>query len=347
MRTYERRTRAGFTLIELLVIISIIAVLLTLTASAAFRLMGASATGTTRTMMTRLEERLRNLMTVEADRAREGSVPRGILAQMAGGNQDLARVIYVKLRLKARFPMSFNEALSPAPGIYDDYDAVLPATPKVLSVRPIPSYRAFLKARGITAGATPPDPHESACCLYMALKHGNEATSEEEVGVGGAVKQIDKVKANGVPKNVTAVECYVDAWLSPVIYCRTPTGSPMYPAAGTFNAPYVPGVSLIHPLGAGSGFDDPGDPKNLLNLTGARFPGQATFTSLLHPVYARTGSNARPVLSPVILSAGPDGLSGLDPLTLEYLSPSPGAKRNYPATEASNDNVLTDRNYFK
>src|SRR5262245_13683081 len=109
MRKHREATRPGFTFIELLVVIALLAVLMTLTAAAAFKLLGASATSSTRTLLTRLEERVKHQMTVKADRAREQKLPPALLTDL-GVSNDLARVIYVKLRLKADFPMTFSEA---------------------------------------------------------------------------------------------------------------------------------------------------------------------------------------------------------------------------------------------
>jgi prepilin-type N-terminal cleavage/methylation domain-containing protein len=296
MRHVPSTRRSAYTLIELLVTISIIAVLLGLTAGVAFRVLGSSATSNTRTLLTRLEERIRQQMTVKADRAREEQIPAGSpIMTLAGNNPDLARVILIKLRLKANFPMSFREALAPAPGY---------------GIQPVSAYRAYLNERGITLaslGATPAA-HESAACLYMALNHGPETTTDKDVGAAGATKEI-----NGVM-------CYVDAWGSPLVFCRHPVG----------NAPSG-GRSIIHPAGAPQGFEDPVDPKGL--LFSPSFTGAATFASLVHPLQPRVTTNAaRPTLSPVVVSIGPDRKAGFDPLTLAPL----------PGTDAD-DTVLTER----
>jgi hypothetical protein len=262
----------------------------------AFRVMGSSATANTRTLLQRLEERTRQQMTYKADRAREEQIPAGspILA-LAGNNPDLARVILIKLRMKANFPMSFREALAPAPGY---------------GIQPVSAYRAYLNERGITLATLGPTPaaHESSACLYMALNHGPETTTDKDTGSAGATKEI-----NGVM-------CYVDAWGSPIVFCRNPVG----------NAP-AGGVSLIYPAGAPRGFEDPVDPKGLLFSPSLTNP--ATFASLVHPLQPRIASNdARPVLSPVIVSIGPDKRIGFDLLTLAPL-PGPDA----------DDTVLTER----
>ncbi|NBO91613.1 MAG: hypothetical protein EBV06_04760 [Planctomycetia bacterium] len=307
MRRPQPYIRHAFSLIELIIIISIIAVLLTLTASAAFRLLGASGTGATRTLLMRLETRLRQQMTVKADRARETPIPAEfrndpVFGPLITTYPDLAKVIYVKLRLKADFPVTFREALDPSGG-------------KGI-VRPIPAYVQFLKQRNVTLaslGATP-QPYESSVCLYMALRHGQDTTTDEETGTGGSVKQV-----NGF-------ECFVDAWGTPLIFCRTPIGG-------------TNGASLLG--SAPNGFDDPSDPKNLL-LTPSFYnsgtgPAYQVFSALVHPVLPRNGAPtiSRPTLSPVIISAGPDrkhGLADLTRLTVDNSNPP-----------ASNDNVLTEK----
>jgi len=220
--------RPGFTLIELLTIIAIVGVLMALTAGAAFRLMGASATGATRTLLTRLETRLRQQWTYKADRAREAVLPdiykilSGAVVDTSsptgqpryiGGNQDLARAIYVKVWLKAHFPMSFNEALNPAGGLAIDN------RPGVVNIVPVRAYVRFLAEHGITSGGNPPEPHESAVCLYMALMHGQETTSDKDTGLAGAVRPLVGSIAGHKP-----APGFVDAWGQPLVFCPPRSG---------------------------------------------------------------------------------------------------------------------------
>jgi prepilin-type N-terminal cleavage/methylation domain-containing protein len=312
------RRRVGFTLIELLIVMAIIAVLIALSVGASMRLLGASQTGATRTTLTRLETRLQTQMSVRADRAREAIIPDAVKqlatsnwdpANLNRGNfnHDLARVIFVKLRLKAEFPQSFDEALSPAPGY----------------LLPVPAYVKFLTTqRGITGSSAATAPFESAICLYMALKFGPEAVSEEDVGTGGAVREF--------PLRVGTAEVmvpgYCDAWGEPLLFCRWPVGLPVgAPPAATR------GVSFINPGGASTGFDDPMDPKNVLQAT---FPGSTVFANLVHPIYPRSGATSatRPKLLPVILSAGVDRQMGIT--DRRWLGTWTGE---------ANDNIITER----
>lgn len=270
--------RRAFTLMELLVTISIIGVLFALGAAAVGKFWSAQQTSSTRKLLHRLDMMLRTQITTTNDRAmQQGGWPASVDA-LAGGDPDKARVLWLKLRLKQKYPSTFAEVFNPAPGF----------------LSPVPAYVEYLRQYGITAAnvAAQPLAHQSAACLLMALSIGPDAIAEEELGVGGSTKTI-----NGVP-------CLVDSWGNPLTFTRWPSGE-----AGT-------GASIFFTQGYLGGYTDPADPKNVLIPWANSVQG---FANVLHPVPAqRPTANSRPVvLSPMIVSWGPDGLLGADPRTLQ------------------------------
>lgn len=305
MRHRHHRARPAFTLLELLVVMFIIAVLAALTASVVFHAMGGSATGSTRTTINEVETRVGRKMSAAADAARNVSVPARLLV-MANNNPDRARIIFMKMRQKVYHPVSFAEVFDPSAG----HAASDPALAAIL--KQVPAYVRHLTNHGITPpGNNPPGNHESAACLYMALRFGPDGASEEDVNVAGRVK------------TVNGLECIIDGWSSPVVFSRWPTGDS---ANG--------GMSIIHPSGSPGGFDDPLDPRGLLaDASWLSTAGGQQFMAICHPVLPRAAGPRR-MLAPAVVSIGPDRTPGFaDIRTLAIGS----------GTDAAMDTVVSDR----
>jgi prepilin-type N-terminal cleavage/methylation domain-containing protein len=193
--------RAGFTLIELLVVLSIIAVLIALSAAATVRFLGVQQTGNTRTLLSRLDSRLKNQMSIVVDQAQKDPIP----ASVTGATADQRRALFVQLRLKQAFPMTFQEALNPAP---------LP---------PLPSYQAYLQSLGYTTG-TAAQAHDSAACLLLALQRGPSGGGVSADDLGTSVTR-DFPTPNG-----QTIKALVDGWGNPLVFCRAPTTGEPGPA---------------------------------------------------------------------------------------------------------------------
>src|SRR5690348_10489358 len=114
--TASRRGRPSFTLVELLVVIAIIAILIGLTAGAYLRSISTQQERNTRAMLTKLHEAIKQqyakaMMDARNDIAKNG-VPAEVM-QMANNNSALAGVIWLKMRMRAEFPMTYREAQNP------------------------------------------------------------------------------------------------------------------------------------------------------------------------------------------------------------------------------------------
>ncbi len=317
MKTTKRRGRSAFTLVELLIVIAIITLLLLLSAGAAVRMMGGAATSATRTTIDKAGLAFGGQASYLRDRGQQDSIPANIIT-LAGGDQDRARVIYIKLRMKQAFPQSFFEAL------YPGYDPVT----SIDYIQPLPSYVTYLRNKGITRasynpalGVPAPAAHESAACLYMSLRNGPEAVSEDQLGLAGSVVTID-----GFP-------CLADAFQQPLLFCRWPIGD----HSGLYASPATnpTGISVVNPDGYVAGFKDPGDPRGTLNdASWQNSSNGQVFQRVCHLLYPRANNTVQAAtldLSAAIMSGGPDRKPGVNLLTFA----STGAD--------SNDNIIKGR----
>src|SRR5262245_767507 len=167
--------RRGFTLIELLVVLSIIAVLISLTAAAVLKFMWVGPGKATDSTIRAVKSRLENQWNAVADQANKENIPAGtltmIVQNLAGADAETnfrARVIYVKLRLRQSFPVNFAEVITPS---------------TAYTLPPLNEYMTYLGRLGYTtanAASWPSAPVQNAVCLKMALELG--------AGVGGANK---------------------------------------------------------------------------------------------------------------------------------------------------------------
>src|SRR4051794_30554304 len=109
--------RPGFTLIELLVVIALIGILASLAISGVVKLRAAQMKKFTETTVEKLASALDHQWKASLDDVKQEppELTKGsAIAKLANYDTRRARVIYNKLQLKARFPVSFAEALAPS-----------------------------------------------------------------------------------------------------------------------------------------------------------------------------------------------------------------------------------------
>lgn len=304
----SRKARRGFTLVELLVVVTIIAALAALSASAVMKFIEVQQNNNTQSTLDRTQGELSKAWSKVKDQAYKEAIPSNVaswiqsnLAQLPNEPPDntarRVRVLYVKLKLVQAFPMNFNEALNPTP------------------LSPLPAYVTYLNNLGITAssGAV----YESSACLLMAL----------ERGVGGAGVDQSALTAGGATGSVTTpsggnLPYLTDAWGRPIYFSRVPVGSP------SLNTNPYPG-------GGQPGANDPMDPQGLLqakNWPTTKGPSGQTygqlFTNLTQQQLA--GVNSSYKIAPMVASGGPanwtksPGQPPFDPVTFAN-NPSSGA----------------------
>jgi len=276
-------SRRAFTLIELLVVIAIIAALMALSASAVIKFMGTQQESNTKSTLERTQSQLNKAYSKVKDDAYKETIPAAtdawIRANLAGSDANATgrvRVIYVKLRQRQAFPMSFAEAL----------DTRIPGIP------PLPVYATYLTKNGVQPNTTY-GPFESSACLLMALQRGmgGKGVDTSDLTAGGATGNASLPNGN--------IPYLTDAWGSPIFFSRVPVGS-----------------STLNPGGAQAGANDPGDPQGYLQTPawGTTFgpaftaltlqqlaPGNTSFK--IAPLLASAGPNKVLQVNPITFAA--------------------------------------------
>jgi prepilin-type N-terminal cleavage/methylation domain-containing protein len=309
----HRLARPGFTLVELLVVLVIIGLVLSITAATAMRVLGRQKSSNTEVLITTLSRALNQHWMAVVDQAKNEPVPDTVTANLAGGDPRRARVIWIKLRLKQEFPMTFAEVVHPALISGTSYLSGLPAYFKALRNFGLPpDYPSD------PSGLTPlvnttaqPQPCEMAACLLMALQLNRRGVNYDADSLpSGYMADMNYTTAAATVQ----VKALVDGWQRPLGFFRWPTGN-----------------IELNPSGASVGFNDPLDPEGLLCnptwVTSAT--GGVLYLTYCHAVSgpSASGSPKSYTLLPVIISAGPSkdypDLSVFWPSTSNGLSVNP------------------------
>jgi prepilin-type N-terminal cleavage/methylation domain-containing protein len=317
--------RSAFTMIEMLVVVAIIGVLAALAAGATMQVISNQRKSNTEETITKVAGALDKLWKAEVARAKEEPIPYEIL----NGNPDLngtpdptkprqwglirmaspdpnnpqpndllvmrrARVIWIALRLKQRFPMNFAEAVSPTPA-----QVQLSGVP-YLQMPADPVFSRALSGQTIMP-SLPPHDYESSVCLLLALSQGRGAGFSQERLSSGELADFNGLKT------------IVDAWGRPLTFYRWPMGgeiaasNPYIESTATqivIRNPLDPDAVLMQPDRSPT---QPG--WNTAIRNSSRF-GVWAFEKLFHKVHGLAPNGSyRPesyYTVPVVASAGPN-----------------------------------------
>jgi prepilin-type N-terminal cleavage/methylation domain-containing protein len=299
--------RGGFTFIELLVVVVIILTLVALSTAAVVRYLGVQQVSNTKTTLTKLTQLLNRRWNTVAEHAyrievlAQGGAAYNYVKQIAGTDPLRMQVVWTKLRQRQEFPQTFDEALNAPPSA-----GGVPAPPQLA---PLATYTTYLTTQnGITGSSASTSAFESSACLLLALQRtaGGGGYKPEDIGSSGAV--VEMTAGSG------KVKVLVDAWGSPLAFFRWPTGSV------ELNPPGTPSPGTGQP----GATNDTGDPTGLLcapswqGTSGSPSTNYNNFTTVLGyfpPFPSTAGGGSAPLsfkLKPLIVSAGPDKLLGLD-----------------------------------
>jgi prepilin-type N-terminal cleavage/methylation domain-containing protein len=331
--------RRGFTLIEMIVVITIIIVLASLTIGALMKATDWMKRTTTENVMQKVHTIIDRKQKTCASEAKNWDVPPQILA-LAGGNQRRAKVIQRKFLLKWSFPQTYREAAYNV--IESDSSSGSPfgyqpgGYPVANTI-----YRELRKQNGtifpasVTLATLPAAPAsakqaaaESAACA--AAIHNTYGSNDQLSG-----REIADTNGDGVQEAI-------DAWDTPIMMVRWPTG-----LRGLQSQPAVASPPAFTDRLAGylnattASVQDVDDPESLLydpawqtttlvtfgysagglTIAGTTTPAEE-IEARFHPI--RRNNMISPMLAPLtLISAGTDREFGLLPVPDPILS-------NYP-----------------
>lgn len=318
------RPRTGMTLIELLVAMSILAVLGALVTVGVMSWIGSQQRRNTESALTAVNLALQKHWAAVVSDAKKEPVPQVVVdltkpsAMSTQTDAELARIIWIKIRLMEAFPVNFGELNNPYStgtvlGTYiPQPSSGKPATPR----RYMNGYVEAIKNR-VTAKADPTT--ESAACLLLALSTNK----------GGITHNPDLLKPYVGDTNGDQVQELVDGWGQPLRFYRFPTGNSDLQEAGYKlvnpaqyaeiqnipQVPYPPPSPWTPPVRANPAPNtrlDPLDPKGKLgSWPGTN--GTTIYDALIHQrIDTSTNYNFAWYAVPVVVSVGPNGKLGLN-----------------------------------
>lgn len=322
--------RPGFSLVEMMIVIMIIGILVTLTAAGAFQVMLGRRVSNTELLLRKAEDALLKQWRKVIDQAGKEPIPDAYLnpyvdpngnrsmglLTMAGGDVRRARVLWIKLRLKQEFPMTFQEALAPngpnVKGPDPSSGQVINYLPQQIGATPVGNL-TYRKAILSAAPLSPPYPNPvsapSSALLLLAVSQGRTGADFNPEDLGASFLSEGQFTRNSAT-DVISLKYIVDSWNNPIVFWRWPVGNPEIQAGN-------PAVGASQ----SEKFRDPVDPEGLLLQSSwnnpSTFAGNGpvwAFEQLFHPVHLGNYQPKAFYSTPVVASAGRDGKMGMTPV---------------------------------
>lgn len=343
LREPIRVRRLGFSLIEMMIVIMIIAILAAITAAGAFQVMASRRVANTELLVKKVEDALLKQWRKVIDQASQEPIPEVYLTgkdsngnqvaigllDMAGRDIKRARVLWVKLRLKQEFPMSFEEALSPNQGT--NY------LPQRIGGNPVGNltYRRAIEL----SPALPPsridqslvfNSSPASALLLLAVSQGRTGADFNPEDLG-AISLTEGQFPRSSSTDVISLKQIVDSWNHPIVFSRWPIRNRE-----------IQGSNPAVGASQSEKFRDPLDPEGLLlqttwnNQSNLNNGPVGAFEALFHPIHeVDVNGNYQPrayYSTPVVASAGKDGNLGING---PFMAPD--------GTGRDNDNIYSHR----
>jgi prepilin-type N-terminal cleavage/methylation domain-containing protein len=306
-------SRHGFTLVEMLVVIAIIAVLMGLAAGTYFLVIGSTQASRTEDALRIIDKSLHEHWNKVVEEAKKDQVSPAVL-NLANGDTNRARVLWIMFRLTEAFPQSYAEVRSAMAGngIYGiDPVTGMPWIPTDQR-RYMSTYWTKISAAGTTNTDTQ---SQSSICLYLSLIENR----------GGLKFPEDQLKGNVGPSS-DGLNQFIDSWGKPLMFIRFPIGGNISQAVGLELA------GMNTRSGTKARFGDPIDPDGTLVQTvngkawylgiysGTTTNAQVLVTLCSHPFPAANASppGPQPYYVPFVTSNGADGTYGTGDDILSY-----------------------------
>jgi len=280
--------RGGFTIIELLIVVAIIAVLLGLGIGAAFKVIDAQRSATTEDLLRTVDKTLHTHWTFVVTDAKKEQPSPAVLA-LANGDENRAKVLWIKLRLAEAFPQSYADVIGAVQG-----QGVYGSGPNGPWIEP--ERRKYTKTYYDTiklaknANATPQA--QSSVCLLVALS----------VTRGGAKLDQTHLTSSIADTDNDGLKELIDSWGRPITFRRFPIDPVSFPDFIALN----PRANA-----AQAGFGDPLDPEGLLQQGDwYKSSNGTTFAAIFTPPHAFPAGNPQPYWVPFVSSDGRDETPG-------------------------------------
>ena len=249
MTALHHRSRAGFTLIELLVVVAILAVLSAIGVGAFFRVRASSEIKANETTVAKMTTGLNKAWSAGRDSAEKEfkdntySAQIAKITEIAGGDRDRAKALWMYFRMINEFPQTFLQAKSSTP-----FTVTIGTSTYITP--PLPPKRTYLANAGIAATTAVPSSadvaaEQAAALLYILI---TEKGSRGELFADEAAGAL----TGKVTIGTNEFKVFSDTYGKPLTYARFATNTEIQ------SAPFVK---------AGAASQDPFDPTNKLRVS--------------------------------------------------------------------------------